>query len=494
MRDNSSSRRPLLLISVLCAIVFLFPFFTQAEETPKSAVPLKAGSLALSSQNISKMKAEIKAEIKEELHNEMALPKSAKLARNATPVPAETPSAAKNVVRNFTPPPAIKTVTPQVVSAPASVPVVTPTPTPAKTGTPKVTGMKTASAKPAETPVPKASPTPTPVPKPKSQPTPVTKAKQASSPKVAPQPTPTPTPTPAPKSKSASKSTPKPASKSTTKSAPKSTTKSAPKPTPTPTPRPVDPPDQVRIRARILEWTHDSTVDWGFIVNYVTQNPNHILRSGSVALPSQQTLTGRGVEMFWKGLDQRENGALNFNGMIQALEVDGTIEVRSEPNIVVSVPKPGGKPATANVQSTSHMPYEQVRAAGNALVEVTVFKDVATQLTVTVQEVIEGQFVKMTINTAVTDLGDYMAVGKNQFNEVVTAPRIETRSISSTVLVADRRAYIIGVLKTTREITHREGLPVLSEIPLLGFFFRNEQKQVVDQELLFVVEPEIIRN
>ena len=63
----------------------------------------------------------------------------------------------------------------------------------------------------------------------------------------------------------------------------------------------------------------------------------------------------------------------------------------------------------------------------------------------------------------------------------------------STVLVRDRSAFVIGVLKTTKEYSREQGVPWLSRVPILGYLFKSKELRNIDQELLFVIRPEIIK-
>ena len=284
--------------------------------------------------------------------------------------------------------------------------------------------------------------------------------------------------------------------------------------TTTPT-EPVPAARQVRIRARILEWNHDRTLDWGFGVrkapvldadgHLVNPDLDEALRMADLFLPSQAQQLNQGLAIFLKGLNK--DGDIGMGAFVQALEQLGDVKVLCSPEIVLTCPDdeerarvaalPVEQRAAAErkgiVSTKSRIPYESVQPAGNVLVEVTAYKDAATQMTVTNPEIIRDRFVKMTVNAGVTDLSGYIAVGTNSRGEIMMVPQTDSRSITNTVLVADRQMFIMGVLKTTSEHTNVQGVPWLSRIPLVGYLFKNHQARTRDQELLFIVQPEIIR-
>ena len=284
--------------------------------------------------------------------------------------------------------------------------------------------------------------------------------------------------------------------------------------TTTPT-EPVAAARQVRIRARILEWTHDRTLDWGFGVrkapvldaegNLVNPDLDEVLRMADLFLPSQAQQLNQGLAIFLKGLNK--DGDVGLAAFMQALEQLGEVKVLCSPEIVLTCPDdeerarlaalPAEQRAAAErkgiVSTKSRIPYESVQPAGNVLVEVTAYKDAATQMTVTNPEIVRDRFVKMTVNAGVTDLSGFIAVGTNSRGEIMMVPQTDSRSITNTVLVGDRQMFIMGVLKTTSEHTNIQGVPWLSRIPWVGYLFKNKQARTRDQELLFIVQPEIVR-
>ena len=243
-----------------------------------------------------------------------------------------------------------------------------------------------------------------------------------------------------------------------------------------------DPIRQVRVKARILEWTHDTSMEWGFTVESANSNPSNLLKSASLLLPGQHDQ----FNAILRGINA--GGDITLDATIQALEHYGEINVLIEPNMVTATDK-----SQAKISTNSKVPYAEIRAVGNTLAQITSFKDTSIQMTVSVNKIHKNQYVEMTVNTGVTDLSGYLPVGEHE-GVLLSAPRTETRNINTTVLVADRQILIIGVLKTTSDTKHNQGVPWLARIPILGFFFKNQAVTSRDQELLFIVQPEIIRD
>ena len=68
------------------------------------------------------------------------------------------------------------------------------------------------------------------------------------------------------------------------------------------------------------------------------------------------------------------------------------------------------------------------------------------------------------------------------------APRIETKTIQSFVRVADNTPFIVGGLidKKDKGFT---GIPVLSDIPLVGNLFKSRTDTSLDREVIIVLTP-----
>jgi len=76
--------------------------------------------------------------------------------------------------------------------------------------------------------------------------------------------------------------------------------------------------------------------------------------------------------------------------------------------------------------------------------------------------------------------------------EGVEEPGINTRSIRSKVRIVNGSTIVIGgIYEKTRDYT-KSSVPVLSEIPLLGWLFKYEKTTVTNKKLLIFITPQII--
>ncbi|NQU43714.1 type II and III secretion system protein [bacterium] len=258
------------------------------------------------------------------------------------------------------------------------------------------------------------------------------------------------------------------------------------------------PPRQVRVTARILEWTHDNTLDWGFTAFYENPDANegNAYLSDAFAIFPKQTRVDRGLTLF---IEELFDDVGDFRGVIEALEQLGKVHILSQPSIVAvcqadykaRFPE-APPPKESTVSTKSEVPYATVKPVGNVLVEVTEFKDTALVLKVAVKNILQDVFVHMDLMTEVTELTGMVSVAVNEQGDPLPVPQMDQRMIDNEVLVRDKTLFLAGFLKTTSAFRREQGVPWLHRIPILGYLFKNFQRKDSDQELLFLIRPEIL--
>jgi len=68
------------------------------------------------------------------------------------------------------------------------------------------------------------------------------------------------------------------------------------------------------------------------------------------------------------------------------------------------------------------------------------------------------------------------------------------RGVRSMVTVHDQQTAVIGGLINEQVTTTQSKVPVLGDVPILGWLFRRQSKQVVKTNLLVILTPHIIRD
>jgi type IV pilus assembly protein PilQ len=84
------------------------------------------------------------------------------------------------------------------------------------------------------------------------------------------------------------------------------------------------------------------------------------------------------------------------------------------------------------------------------------------------------------------EVGDVVGRGTNDL------PEISTRSANTSVRVMDGETFSIGGLSLQQEKNVQKKFPFLGDIPILGYVFRYDLKEVRDTEIIIFVTPHIL--
>jgi len=168
------------------------------------------------------------------------------------------------------------------------------------------------------------------------------------------------------------------------------------------------------------------------------------------------------------------NGTL-VNLELSALETDGRGKVVASPRIVTA------DQVEATIEQGSQIPFQQATSSGATSV---VFKNATLRLKVTPQITPDNNII-MNLNVNQDSIGQITATG---------VPTINTKQITTQVLVENGGTVVIGGIFERDENTLTNRVPLLGEIPLLGNIFRNNSRRDNKTELLIFVTPRILKD
>ena len=163
---------------------------------------------------------------------------------------------------------------------------------------------------------------------------------------------------------------------------------------------------------------------------------------------------------------------------ISAAQTEGRGEVVSAPRVITA----NGK--EASIEQGVEIPYQESASSGATT---TQFKKAVLSLKVTPQITPDDRIIlDLTVNK--DSVGQVVASATGGF-----VPSIDTREITTQVLVNDGQTVVLGgILETDRrDITNK--VPFLGDLPALGWMFRSKQKVDNKDELLIFVTPKILR-
>lgn len=246
----------------------------------------------------------------------------------------------------------------------------------------------------------------------------------------------------------------------------------------------------VRVQVRVLEWQLNDLMDFDFAVLFNQNSPGSILQGGDLTLPSSMPLSSA-ARVFLSGMDA---GNGTFDAVIEALESYAAIEVLSQPELVLTV---GEDESDGGVVSNStRIPYETVTAFGATLAATTEFSDVGVKLECKVPKIRYGELIHLDLTITVSDQVGSIVIGTDKNNNPMPIPIRDTRDMRCQLMVTDGAILIAGLLKTSREVERRRGIPIISEIPPFRWFLRNKTRRFAWDneytELIFLVRADIL--
>lgn len=172
-----------------------------------------------------------------------------------------------------------------------------------------------------------------------------------------------------------------------------------------------------------------------------------------------------------------------FEGVIDALAEDNLAHVLAEPTLTTL----SGTQANFEVGGQFPVPV----ASGNNTTSVS-FKSYGVLLSFTPTVFSDGSIalqVMPQISEKDTSNSATIATGSN---ESITVPSVTMTSASSTVILGSGQGMAIAGLLTDTSQEASNGLPGLSEVPLIGALFRGDAFQRQQQEVVITVTPYIV--
>jgi type IV pilus assembly protein PilQ len=158
---------------------------------------------------------------------------------------------------------------------------------------------------------------------------------------------------------------------------------------------------------------------------------------------------------------------------LSALQAEGNGEVISSPRVITANQK------EAKIEQGVEIPYQEASSSGATT---TQFKSAVLSLTVTPQITPDDRII-MDLFVTKDNVGDI----------VNNVPSIDTRSVSTQVLVDNGQTVVLGGIYETERTEIQTKVPLLGDIPFAGALFRSTQSVSNKSELLIFVTPKILR-
>lgn len=171
----------------------------------------------------------------------------------------------------------------------------------------------------------------------------------------------------------------------------------------------------------------------------------------------------------------------SVNGLISAIATHNTTNVLATPQILTLDNVEGA------FESGEQVPIPETVNASNGTTQTSVKQQkVALTLKITPQINKATRFIKLKIDQKIEDFSDRIL--KNNAGGVGTV----IRSLATTVVVRDKDTIAMGGLMRDKETNTVNKVPLLGDIPVLGWLFKNTSKSVEKVNLLFFMTPKIL--
>ncbi|HUU95198.1 MAG TPA: secretin N-terminal domain-containing protein [Phycisphaerae bacterium] len=243
------------------------------------------------------------------------------------------------------------------------------------------------------------------------------------------------------------------------------------------------PPPQVMIQVLILEVTTDDSLELG--IEFAFQDLQYT-KAGLNDTTTFDFVGGTDIGAAGTGLGGFSFTVTgrDFNFLLRALQGQSSLRILSRPQIVAM----DNQEATINITTQVPIVTASTTTISGQLQVQTDYRDAGIKLIVTPQINPDG-FVRMEIEQEVSDFtGSTVNVGGG-----VNLPIIFTRNANTTVTVKDNETVVLGGLITSKEEQQEQKVPILGDVPGLGWLFRSQVESSSRTELLIVLTPRVLR-
>jgi general secretion pathway protein D len=250
------------------------------------------------------------------------------------------------------------------------------------------------------------------------------------------------------------------------------------------------PEPQVRIEAQVIEvrWTKE------FQLGFFGDQPNSALWIKSATMgtffsearlnyrPAAALAASPFIGSGFKFFDS-DTAYGTFSGVVETFVQRGRAEIKSNPSVWVKT----GQEAT--IQSGEEVPFPNttIHPGGVATTGVS-FRQTGVELKVR-PHVVSRDFVSLEISQSVSASVGRTEIVTTPGAGTVFAPLITTRSLKTTVIARNAEEVVIGGLIRKESTEVRRGLPLLMDIPYLGFLFSRTSEEESNTELIFIIKP-----
>jgi len=163
----------------------------------------------------------------------------------------------------------------------------------------------------------------------------------------------------------------------------------------------------------------------------------------------------------------------DLQAKISALVSDGNGKIIAHPEITTIDNR------EARIQMGQKIPVKKFDGSGNVVIE---YEEIGTILKVTPHI------------TAANRILMKLEPERSTYEFDPNGLIINTNNAQTNVVVSDGQTAVIGGLTTQDLIENESGIPVIKDIPVIGYLFKYKKKRVENRDLIIFVTPTIVEN
>jgi type IV pilus assembly protein PilQ len=175
----------------------------------------------------------------------------------------------------------------------------------------------------------------------------------------------------------------------------------------------------------------------------------------------------------------------NFYLTLQALEKNGNIKIRSSPKLSTL----NGHKAFLSIGETTYYVVTNQNYYGSQIPqtsEVKNYQPIDADLSVTIMPLVSGN----------GDITMDIKVIQSRFNGVKidknAPPGMFSREFTSIIRVKDKDLIVLGGLEESVKSDSSSGVPILSRIPILNWFFSSKSHEASNKKLTVLIKPTVL--
>ena len=174
----------------------------------------------------------------------------------------------------------------------------------------------------------------------------------------------------------------------------------------------------------------------------------------------------------------------NISAIVNAVRTDDDFRILSTPQILTT----DNEEARIYVGENRPFQTRSTTDESGGTFESFEYRDVGKTLKIT-PHVTEDLLVRLQINLEFTAVDQLATLTTSS-----TQPVTRKRTVDTTVIVKDQQTIVIGGLIDDTTETSESKVPVLGDIPILGWLFKDQSDSVIKVNLYVFLTPRIIKN